>query len=143
MKKGIFSMIASGTFLLCLFSTAGAADIAVVVNKANNNTIDKNMLAKIYMGGMFSWPRGGKITPVDLPEQGPSRADFTIKVIGKNLHYLKAVWAQNIFTGKGLPPKVLASNEEVLRAVAANKGAIGYVDAASVTDDIKVVMQLK
>ena len=59
--------------------------------------------------------------------------------MGKNLSNMKALWAQNVFTGKAVPPKKLGTDEEVKKSVAANKGAIGYIKASSADDTVKVV----
>ncbi|MGB1303739.1 MAG: phosphate ABC transporter substrate-binding protein, partial [Pseudoalteromonas marina] len=44
-----------------------------------------------------------------------------------------------VFTGKGTPPEKLGSDQAVIDFVAANADAIGYVDSAKVSDNVKVV----
>ncbi len=46
-----------------------------------------------------------------------------------------------MFTGKALPPKVGVSEEDVKKAVAANKNAIGYIQMHNVDDSVKVVVR--
>lgn len=41
--------------------------------------------------------------------------------------------------GKGKPPKELSSDADIIKFVAENPGAIGYVDAASVDGSVKVL----
>ena len=52
---------------------------------------------------------------------------------------MKSYWSKQIFTGKGTPPKEVGNDASVLDLVANNKNAIGYVDAAQVSDGVKVV----
>jgi ABC-type phosphate transport system substrate-binding protein len=118
-----------------------AADVVVVVNKANPNTPDKAFIARLYTGEARSWPDGPAAALIDQAEDSPVRADFSSQVLGRSVSNLKAAWAQLIFTGKGLPPKVIDGDAEVKRAVAANRNAIGYIKAGSVDDTVKVILK--
>jgi len=40
---------------------AWAGDVVVIVNKANDNTIDKALVAKIYTGESKVWGNGGSV----------------------------------------------------------------------------------
>lgn len=140
MKINIF--LSAATLMACLLPTgACAGGIVVIVNKANDNTIDKALVAKIYQGDSRTWPNGGSITAYDLPEDNASRAGFDADIVGKSQGALKSLWAQNVFTGKALPPKSAASDEDVKKAVAANKNAIGYIQPGSADDSVKVVVR--
>ena len=124
-----------------LSMSASAADVVVIVNKANANAVDKALVAKIYTGVTKSWPDGGPIFPLDQDENSPIRADFYSSVMGKSTSNMKALWAQIIFSGKGLPPKIANPDAEVKKVVSTNKNAIGYIRASSVDDTIKVVIK--
>ena len=50
-----------------------------------------------------------------------------------------AYWAKLMFTGKGVPPKVVENEADMIDLVAKNPSIIGYVDAANVTADVRVV----
>ena len=121
--------------------SAWAADVVVIVNKANANVMDKGGVAKIYTGETKSWPDGGSIVAIDQSEDNPIRADFYSSVLNKSIANMKARWAQNIFSGKGLPPKVVNPDAEVKKIVSTNKNAIGYINASSVDGTVKVVVK--
>jgi ABC-type phosphate transport system substrate-binding protein len=127
--------------LVACTSPALAGDVIVIVNKANDNAVDKALVAKIYVGDSKVWGNGGAITAYDLPEDSPARAAFDNDIVGKSPSSLKSLWTQNVFTGKSVPPKQVASDEEVKKAVAANKNAIGYIKASSGDDTVKVVVK--
>jgi len=132
------------TLLLAATVVAGpafAGDVVVIVNKANDNSIDKNLVMKVYAGESKSWANGGAIAALDLPEDNPARAAFASEVMGKTVANMKALWAQNVFAGKAVPPKVVPSDDEVKKTVAANKGAIGYIKAGAADDSVKVVVK--
>jgi len=134
-------MFGATALLLTLGAPAWAGDVVVIVNKANDNTVDKALVAKIYVGESKVWGNGGAITAYDLPEDNPARASFANEVVGKAPAALKSLWTQNTFTGKAVPPKSAASDEDVKKAVIANKNAIGYIKAASADDSVKVVVK--
>jgi hypothetical protein len=54
---------------------------------------------------------------------------------------LKALWAQMVFSGKALPPKVAASDDDVKKAVSSAKGGVGYIKAAAADDTVKVAFK--
>lgn len=118
---------------------AWAADVVVIVNKANTNAVDKTFVVKIYTGEAKNWPDGGPVFALDQAEDNPIRTDFNSSVLGKSSGNMKALWAQNIFAGKGLPPKVVDADAEVKKVVGTNKNAIGYIKASSIDDTVKVV----
>ena len=120
---------------------AWAADVVVIVNKNNSNTVDKAFVVKIYTGEAKNWPDGGTVLALDQGEDNPIRADFNSSVLNKNVGNMKALWAQNIFSGKGLPPKVVDPDAEVKKIVSTNKNAIGYIKASSADDTVKVVLK--
>ena len=129
---------------LALLAAAGlshAGDVVVIVNKANDNSVDKALVAKIYTGESKVWANGGSISAIDLTDDNPGRASFANDFVGKSPAALKSLWTQNVFTGKAVPPKAMASDDDVKKAVAANKGAIGYIKAASADDTVKVVLK--
>lgn len=130
------------SFLLLLLACPGFAadDVAVIVNKENSNTIDRAMIGKIYLGYVSRWASGGTIVALEPPEDSPVAAAFATKVIGKPLRAIKDIWAQNVFTGKSVPPKALASDEEIKKRVAGSKNAIGYIKASSADNSVKVIL---
>ena len=132
-------------YLFTLFACAAlsmpawASDVVVIVNKDNSNTVNKALVIKIYTGEAKNWPDGGPVFALDQAEASPIRANFNSSVLGKSSGNMKALWAQNIFSGKGLPPKVVDPDVEVKRVVSTNKNAIGYIKASSADDSVKVV----
>jgi ABC-type phosphate transport system substrate-binding protein len=128
------------SIFLLLVQTALAGDLVVIVNKENNNNIDRALIQKIYLGTATRWPAGGVVSLLDLPDDSPAAAQFASKVLGKSVGTVKDIWAQNLFTGKATPPKVHGSEDTIRKIVARNKNAIGYIKASSVDNSVKVVL---
>lgn len=135
--KSLVALLAGATFSLSVC----AADVVVIINKANINAVDKALVVKIYTGQVKNWPDGGPVFALDQGENSPIRNDFNSSVLDKSSGNMKALWAQNIFSGKGLPPKVADADAEVKKIVSSNKNAIGYIQASSVDDTVKVVVK--
>ena len=136
------SQLRSCALLLCVLPALAFADgVVVIVNKANTNPVDQALVAKIYRGEVKSWAAGGAIAAFDLPEDNLLREDFDSGIVGKSEASLKTLWSQNVFSGKAAPPHVAASDDEVKKAVAANKNAIGYIQSRSLDDSVKAVIR--
>lgn len=129
-------------FMIAAFSMAvWAGDLVVIVNKDNNYAVDKALVVKIYTGATKNWPDGSPILAIDQSEENPVREEFNASILGKTIANMKALWAQNIFTGKALPPKIANPDLEVKKIVSANKNAIGYIKASSVDDTVRVAVK--
>lgn len=125
-----------------LSSAAGgalAADYVIIVNKENTNPVDHDFAAKAYRGEAKSWPGGGNVQTIALPEENAVRIAFDKDVLGKTPSQSKNLWAQLTFSGKAIPPKMVDNDEAAVKAVVENKNAIGYVSAAAAGASVKVV----
>jgi len=122
-----------------LSAPAAAEEVAVIVHKSNANAVDRALVLKLYTGAARSWPDGSPVFVLDQSEDSPARAEFYAHVLGKSAATMKAIWAQNIFSGRGLPPKLANPDAEMKKLVSTNKNAIGYIAASAVDDSVKVV----
>jgi ABC-type phosphate transport system substrate-binding protein len=114
------------------------AEVVVIVNPANSASLDKEQIAKIFLGQSKTFPGGSEAIAVDQPS-GSTREDFGNKVLEKIPGQLKALWARQIFTGGAKPPKELGGDDEVMKFVASTPGGIGYVDSAKANKTVKIV----
>lgn len=124
-----------------LYTAAGTAlaEVAVIVNPANNDTITKDDIQKLYLAKSKTFPSGKNAIPLDRTEGSAVRVEFMTKVIDKDEAQMKSYWSRLIFTGKGVPPKVLETDDEVKELVARNPDTIGFIDASAVDGTVKVV----
>ena len=132
-------VMASAAVLSCSVGFA-QAEVAVVVHPSNAAVLDAGEVAKLFLGKASKFPGGAAATPIDLAEGDASRDEFHAKVTSKDAGQLKSYWSRLVFTGKGQPPRTVASDADVISAVAADPTAIGYVDSSAVTGDVKVVL---
>lgn len=127
-------------FVLCALMTLPVqAEIAVIVNPGVTDTLDASSIGKIFLGKSKRFPGGQSATPVNQSEGSDIMNQFNQKVLKRNSSQVKAYWSKLLFTGKGKPPAQLASDADVIKKVASDPSAIGYVDSASVDGSVKVV----
>lgn len=137
MKSFIRNLISATT--LCVISGIAAAEVAVIVNPANGDNITKDDIQKLYLAKTKTFPGGKNAIPLDRSEGSPVRVEFINKVIDKDEAQMKSYWSRLIFTGKGVPPKVVETDAEVKEMVARNPDTIGFIDAGAVDGTVKVV----
>jgi ABC-type phosphate transport system substrate-binding protein len=115
------------------------ADVAIVVHPSNDSSFNKSTIKKIFLGKSKSFSNGRVAILLSSPPKNATTEEFNKKVVGKSSNQINAYWSKMIFTGKGTPPQKMASDSEIVSAVASNPDAIGYIDAAAATDAVKVV----
>ena len=86
-------------------------------------------LKEIFLGAKTS-VGGSDVQPV-LAETGAAHEEFLKSYVGRSEQALKNHFKSLVFTGKGSMPKAFGSDAEIVKYVAATKGAIGYVSAGA------------
>lgn len=125
----------ASALVLAAATLQARADV-VVVGHPSAAPMSLDQVSDAYLGKTPS------ITMYDLADASAGRAEFDRKALNKDPGQLKALWARLAFTGKGQPPRELADDAAVKKAVAANPKAIGYIDAAAVDGSVKVLLVL-
>lgn len=122
-----------------IVTAADADEIVMIVHRENAHPVDRSFVQRVYTGALRGWPDGSPVFALDLAERDPTRLDFLKDVIGRSAATMKAIWSQNIFTGKGYPPRQAEPADEMKKLVASNKNAIGYVRASQADDSVRVI----
>jgi hypothetical protein len=111
---------------------AAQSQFRVIAHPGNPiGAIDRAFLAQAYLKKIASWPHGEPILPVDLQRDSPTRLRFTQRVLGRSPLAVRNYWQQIIFSGRGVPPPEVASDEGVVGFVLRHPGALGYVAAGT------------
>jgi ABC-type phosphate transport system substrate-binding protein len=103
--------------------------------------LDREELGLIFKLKKRFGSDGQRIQPVNLSANHSLRRAFSMQIFGHNPEELEDYWRDMYFHGVQ-PPYVLASEEAVIRFVAATPGAIGYVSQCLVDHRVSVVMRL-
>jgi ABC-type phosphate transport system substrate-binding protein len=130
------------TMLATPAAVAGESSAAyeVIVNPANPNaSVDRRFLAEAFLKKTTEWPNGELIRPVDLPPGSAVRRRFSEDVMRRTVSEVKTFWQQRIFSGRGVPPPELDTDDEVVTYVLKYGGAVGYVSGRAAIGNAKVV----
>ncbi len=142
MKNRIVYMTA-----LSLLLTGGLVSIAeepasfnIIVHASNPATqLAKEDISNMFLKKVKQWKESGEaVLPIDLIEDSSIRAQFSESIHGRKISSIKAYWQKQIFSGRGVPPEEKKSEDDVLKYISENLGAIGYIAASTPIDDYNV-----
>ena len=127
--------------ILCITFSAHASEAVVILNK----NIQQHQLTRSEVRDIFSarkqyWPDGTKITVYVLESNSDAHRDFCRQVLKMFPYQLERLWNQIIYSGQGERPKTLATQTEVLEAVASTPGAVGYAYQGTWSQDVREVI---
>lgn len=130
------------TLPLVFASHSSFAQLRLIVHKDNSvssATIEE--VSKVYLGKARNLPGGDTLLVLDVDPSSASRSGYLEKVVQKKETELKQYWSRIVFTGKGVPPKLVGNDEAVVKMVSDNKNAIGIVNLP-VGPEVKIVLEL-
>jgi ABC-type phosphate transport system substrate-binding protein len=135
--------LATGLVLLMVLLTGSrivaGEHLAVIVHPSRATTLALDDVRRIYLRQRRFWGDGREIIPINRVPESAARAAFTRHVFGTAQSRLAAYWNERYFQGV-LPPATLGSDEAVKRYVATRPDAIGYIDAGSVDESVRVAL---
>jgi ABC-type phosphate transport system substrate-binding protein len=142
MAKG--PSIALAALLAACASLPGAdLRMVVIVNADSGVTkISREEVRNLFLGRQKRLPSGLPAAPVEQQEPPSIRAHFYHVLVNKDLAEISAYWARLFFTGQAHPPREVSSAEEVVRAVTANRNAIGLVEWGRTDSRVRVVLDV-
>ncbi len=107
---------------------ASAEGFQVVVNSANpTRTMHRAQLAEIFMKKSKIWDNGVPAIPIDRLPRSPIRESFSVAVHGRAASAVHNRWNQLLFSGRGIPPEIKETDDQVKDYVRSHPGAIGYL----------------
>lgn len=135
-KKIIFA-----AFFLAYLTTTSADEVVLIVHKSNNiNILSQADLRGIYLGKLKLFPGvKHKVIPIDQNKSSPVRKTFYRAIIGMSTSRLNRYWSKKIFSGRGTPPKHVDDDREMIKLIASERHALGYVYKSSLNDSVKVI----
>ena len=106
-------------------------EVRIIVHPNNAAaSVERRFISQAFLKKTHLWPGGEPIRPVDLPFTSETRSRFSESIHGRSPAAVKSYWQQVIFSGRGVPPPELDSEEAVVRHVLRTPGGIGYVSAS-------------
>jgi hypothetical protein len=112
----------------------------IVINAQNPRaSIDRRLLADVFLKRVRHWEDGRGVLPADQRADSATRRAFTELVLKRSVAAVRSYWQQRIFSGRDVPPPELDSDAAVFAFVARYDGAIGYVSAPHPPAGVKVI----
>ena len=126
--------------LLCCCGLSAAADLVVIVSaKSPITAMRPDQVADIFLAQTGHFPGGDEAVALDLPVGTALRDEFYSKYAARSPAMMKAYWTKMVFTGRGQPPRELATSVAIRRLVAENPAMIGYIDRGALDASVKPV----
>jgi ABC-type phosphate transport system substrate-binding protein len=123
-----------------LFGSPAVFAINVITNiTADTASISTTQLRRIYTMRQSKWPNGTTIVVFVLPSKHPNHQKFCKDTLRLFPYQLDRIWNKLTFSGLGVSPIKVNSEIELIRAVQATSGAIGYVENVEAAGGVNVI----
>ncbi len=99
----------------------------------SNSNLTKAQLRRIYTMRQLRWSNNVAITVFVLPSQHVLHQRFAKEQLQMFPYQLNRIWHKLTYSGLGVAPTIVKSEQELLQAVIKTPGAIGYLT----TDTLK------
>ncbi|MEO8096570.1 MAG: hypothetical protein ABI811_02635 [Acidobacteriota bacterium] len=122
---------------------ASAADLVVIAHpdlQISSITIEE--LRGVFLGVRTSLKNAGPVQPI-LKTSSAELTRFSAEYLGKSEAALRTYYRSLVFTGKWSVPVTLNSDAEVIAYVARTRGAVGFIEATSITPGVKILKVTK
>ncbi len=118
-------------------------ELLVIVNKENAmSSLSKQQVIDLFMGRTPYFPSGDAVVKLDAPSSSKVRENFYQSLVQMSLPEINAYWARLMFSGRATPPMQVPKEQDVIKLVASNSNAIGYVlksSSGELNDDVKTI----
>ena len=127
--------------ILLVLIVTNASSHYIIINKSNNvSKISKSEIRNIYLGNTITWKNNRKIQIVDYNSESELREEFSKSYLFLSPNKVSMIWLKVTLSGKVSPPKILYKEKDVVKYVAENVDAIGYIESnKELIDDVKII----
>lgn len=126
--------------LSIIISTTANADLAIIAHPDyQGGELDQEMVKKIFLGEISTFPSGHKAEIVNHSAGSPDRKAFFEYVLEMGEVRHKRYWARKKSIGKEGAPDELDSYKEILSWTTKTPLGITYIDKKMVNDSVKVL----
>lgn len=85
------------------------------------------------------WSNGSSIVVYVLPSKNPLHKAFCQNILKLFPYQLDRVWHRLTYSGYGVAPIEVTSEQELILAVQSTKGAIGYIRSLPENINVKII----
>lgn len=114
--------------------------VPVVNSKLTQTSVSLNGLSAIFRMRLRQWQDGSPITVYVLRDNDPIHKQFCKQVLNVFPHQMRRSWNKLVFSGTGQAPITVSSIEEMIDKIASTPGAIGYLSAENINENIRILV---
>ncbi|MBN7823597.1 hypothetical protein [Bowmanella dokdonensis] len=104
------------------------SEVQVIVSDSINlDELSAAQLRRIFTMRQRQWPSGEPIKVYVLPNQDPLHQHFTKSQLSMFPYQLERLWNKLVYSGLSERPLEVYSQDQMLKAIGATPGAIGYL----------------
>jgi hypothetical protein len=130
-----------GTILALVFTFVAfcpfAAATEVVVNKSVSAYYSKADIRAIFIMQKRQWPNNRQIKVYTLPDNSQIHKDFAINILNMLPYQIRKIWDRMTFSGTGVAPIELESEQDMIDKIATTPDSIGYLKSRPDNDSIR------
>ena len=137
--KYLFSISAVMLAGLLWRGDAAAQEIVVIAHKGLATSLSKEEIKQIFLGQKTRWDDNSVIRFVIYAEENIYAA-FLKDYIKKTPFQFNNYWKKQVFTGKGIMPKMFKDPQKVVEFVSKTEGAISFGNFQDIgTDFVNII----
>lgn len=122
------------------FGSPATHAVVVITNiTADKASITTTQLRRIYSMRQVRWSNDVPITIFVLSSTSTIHQKFCKETLRLFPYQLDRIWNKLTFSGMGVSPTIMESEEELIQAVKSTTGAIGYIENMDGVSDVNVL----
>jgi ABC-type phosphate transport system substrate-binding protein len=126
--------------LAMLFGSPTISAVEVITNSsADIASITTTQLRRIYSMRQVKWANGVPITIFVLSSTTKIHQQFCKETLRLFPYQLDRIWNKLTFSGMGIAPTIVSSQQELIQAVKSTTGAIGYIENINEVSDVNLL----
>lgn len=103
----------------------------LIGNSTGNNNLNWKQVKNIFRGERSFWQNGSSVVLVLPASNLPVAVDIAKQVYGSDVAGMQKFWLALVFQGRGKPPIFISSEEEIIRFISQNPGAVALISATA------------
>lgn len=125
--------------LLLGFSSQATSVTIITHPSVKEQTLTPAQLRRIFTMRQTRWQNNLPIVVFTLPSKHSVHQRFAKESLKLFPYQLDMIWNKLTFSGLGVAPQKIKTQTQLLQAVQATPGAIGYVESGKEADDVLVI----
>jgi hypothetical protein len=125
--------------LLLVIGASAWGEVLVIVNEgAELNALDRDGMRDTFLGKR-SLISGATQVDLVIQEDEGKHGEFLKRYVNVTPSQFRIYWKKRVFTGEGKAPIARSDDQQVIEYVKAHRYAVGYIDAASPHEGVRVL----